>query len=296
MRNPVVFVALAVLLGACSTVSIENRPSVLPSEFLANASRIEVTGPIRRFRPSFFNVEVGQSRVKNTRIGSEFQERLSLTGEKTLLEDYAWWNLLENGRLDTENLSYEQFRTQKTKEFSFGLAGAEHSVSGSVCRLEVVSYENEEVPSSSTQLSVDENVADSVHNFERWIASRLQCTLRHGDQEWIVSMVDSADNPSLIEINGSDVHYSARLLAETVVDFPDQAAPEQAVSEQIVRTEAMLYEDGVSIGVYRESDLIAASSLVDRNNVIWIDNRVSAEEQILLTTMMLSLILNSWLD
>ena len=292
MRNHVVFVALAFLLGACSTVSIENRASGLPSEFLANASRVEVKAPIRRFRSSFFNVEIGPSRVENTRIGREFKQRLSLIAEKTLLEDYAWWNLLVNGRLDTENKTNEQFRTWETKEFSFRLAGSEHSNSESICRLEIISYENKEVPSSSTQPSVEEDIEESLHDAEQWVASRLLCTLRHGNQEWIVSKVDSTDSPSLIEINGSEVHYSVRLLAETVVNSPEQTV----VIEPNVRTDAVVYEDGVSVGVYRESDLIAASSLVERSNVIQIDKRISAQDQVLLTTMMHSLILNSWLD
>ena len=108
------------LLSGCA-VDFGYPTVVLPQSFEASAQRIEVKAPVRRYKPSFFNVSLGEYQVQNTSIGKVSKRRLSNQPESRVTEDNTLWNILTKRTLDFEKVSYDQYRIEETSGFGFSV-------------------------------------------------------------------------------------------------------------------------------------------------------------------------------
>ena len=113
--------AFSVLLLSGCSIDFGYPTIVLPQGFEASAERIEVKPPVSRYKPSFFNVGLGDYQVQGTYIGDTSKRRLSDKPESRVTEDNTLWNIFTKRTLDIERVTYNQYRVEETSGFGFSV-------------------------------------------------------------------------------------------------------------------------------------------------------------------------------
>ena len=292
-KQVTVFAACGIFCSGCVTLSVSEYETVALSEsFEADATRIIVRAPVRRYRDSFYNVDAGQYQVRDTEIGKTETVRADRSAgpERTIVEDDSLWNLLINGDLTIEKVAYDQYRVDDTSGFSFRVADNSRRGAEARCVRNTVSFENEETGRFAVgvgEISDDE----AVQRYGEWLASRLSCSVKSGTQEWVLTLFTSKASEPSIEINRAGKKLVGRVLDYAVADAPGIGG-RLPVQDPGLRTSGNRFA-GVSIS--QAGEQLAAVSMARGNSTIWLGATSNVEEQPMLVATGYALILNDWL-
>ena len=278
------------LLSGCA-VDFGYPTVVLPQSFEASAQRIEVKAPVRRYKPSFFNVSLGEYQVQNTSIGKVSKRRLSNQPESRVTEDNTLWNILTKRTLDFEKVSYDQYRIEETSGFGFSVQSPAIAPIQSQCSRSVIGLDNVERSRVSLRFEEVDDNEGSVEHYGEWLATRLSCNLQQAGSVWIMTSTQSVDTLASISLQGGDTPYSVKVLRESFADEPGRGGrientpdPYLAVGDPIP-----------GLGIFQDGQQIAAASLIGGNNWIWLSPEVAENDKPVLLSALHSLILDSWI-
>ncbi len=291
MPTRVTIIGISLLISACAISNFSYRTIPLSSEFIASASRIEAKAPIRRYKDSFFNIELGRFQVENVNVGKSSKSKLSNKAEKTTSEDNSLWNFLIYQKVKFENVVYEQFRYEESKNFSFSLIRLGQETADAQCTISTLMLENNEVSRTSIGVWNDDSDDRTVQHFGEWLSTRLSCAISHQGKVLRFSKLDVVNSLSVFEVEQPDRQYLVEALPAVYTEEPRQAGVAGASAEQYP-------SDGpitAGLAVFRGDQQLAAASLVNGNNALWINQDTPESEQVVLVSMLYGLVLSSWL-
>ena len=280
------------LLSGC-TVHFGYPTVVLPQSFEATAERIEVKPPVSRYKPSFFNVNLGELQVQDTFFGDVSKRRLSDKPERRVTENNTLSNIFAKQTLDVERVTYDQYRFEETSDFGFSVRSPTVETIKSQCSRSVIGLDNLETErfTSIRYGEVDDNEG-YVKHYGEWLETNISCNLQQADYLWTLTSTTRRDSPASINLQGGDKTYSVQVLQESFVDEPGRGG-------RVSNTPDAYSEGDYSVpgfGVFQDGKQIAAVSLLNGNNWIWLSPEVAENDKPMLVSALHTMILESWIN
>ncbi len=281
-----------ILLSACVVTRGEYRTIVLDEGFELRASKIEVKAPVRRYKAKFYNVPLGEYQSTNVAIEKTVSTRASETEQEPIRRktvDNTFWNLILNQEFNIEKVTYDQYRIEDQGGFSYAIAQSNGPSINSTCVTNSVFLENSEV--SRTQIGLSGNdKASKVEYYGDWLASRLICTINDADQSWTLEYYKTAEGTPKLSITRPGSALNVVAVAESSTNSISTAGRTPTVPAA-----AIVGDKIPGISIQNDTQQLAAVSLVEGNNVIWLSPDLSNNDRLMLVAASYGLILDSWL-
>ncbi|MEM9605563.1 MAG: hypothetical protein AAGA11_22080 [Pseudomonadota bacterium] len=290
MKTRVLSLCLVVLLSACVTVGYQTV--VLDAQFENGATRIDAVAPVKRYRDEVFNVPLGPYQVDALAIGDTevlYSGREAGQVERKATVDNTGWNLILNQAFIGEWVTYRQYRTEDEVTLSFALDTPSGERVNTRCVVNNTGLENEEASRLEVSSQAENTPRNRVVDYGEWLATRVICTLRQGEQTWFLRTVQQADQPPKLDLVGDDEVFAVRVLDEALVKQPYTGA-RQADEPVFEATGTVL--PGVQID--GRSGTVAAVSLGNGNTAIWLAGTLDPADEALLVAASYVWILRAW--
>ncbi|MEM7377045.1 MAG: hypothetical protein AAF460_05995 [Pseudomonadota bacterium] len=290
MKTRVLSLCVVAPLSACVTVGYQTV--VLDAQFENGATRIAAVAPVNRYRDDFFNVALGPYQVDALAVGDTevlYSGREAGQVERKATVDNTGWNLILNQAFIGEWVTYRQYRTEDEYTLSFALDTPSGQRVNTRCVVNNTGLENEE----ASRLEVSSLAEDAPRNravaYGEWLATRVICTLRQGDQTWFLRTVQQTDQPPKVDLVGDDEVFSVRVLDKARVKQPYTAAlqADEPVFEATGKALPGIQIDG-------RSGTAAAVSLGNGNTAIWLAASREPADEALLVAASYVWILRAW--
>lgn len=275
-------------LSACMTTGY--RSVLLDADFEAGARTLEAVAPVERDTASAFNVPLGSYTVENVAVGDArvvySVRNFGLTESEVSVDNAGWIELTEQALAGSRS-EQAPYRTEDESTLSFSLAHPSGVRVETACVVNNVGME----PDAETRArSSSAGGLGRPIEYDQWLATRVICTVRDGEQTWFLRSAQRLDGPPSIELYQGGTALEVSVLPEGVAKKPFVGG----TAAKAIRTRATGKTlPGVSIANAGTS--LAAVSMFDDNSAIWLAEQASQVDEPLLVASAYALILRSWL-
>ena len=294
MKSPFLIGLAALSLTACVTLSLGYQSVVLPGEFGTSARVIAVEAPTRRYKPEFFNLDLGDYRIEAVDYPAP---RDVLTAEHAgepvseVTVDNTGWNLLLAGAFVGEWVTYAQYRSEHESTRRFETVGLDGQRARTACVVNSVGLENEEVARTAVSLGDSTDRGGRVIHYGEWLATRMLCTIRNGEETWLLQLVQRADDVPEVSLTKGSVPFKTDVLPEAFVATP-YTSGQAAIEPDAIPVGELLPGVGFSDG----QRMRAAAALYGGNTTLWLAPDLDPAEAVALVASGYALMLHGWLN
>lgn len=273
-------------LSVTGCTVIESRyPSVsLPATFENTAERIVVTAPVRRYKDSFYNIDLGPYSAANVAVGKRRTENSSVSiGRVTKKDsDIAMFNFYL-----IDEVEYEQYPYQSMWSYEYTIETASGEQIISQCNVIDKGLNYTEV--GRLQLGIE--ITGEVIRTSEWSSSQLNCNIDTQSSEWQLSFTYTRNSEPTVRLDNVEWPATTSLLDPAMADEPATGGRYPAESGDIL---ANISLPGIS--VFKNERVVSAASLMESNNAIWLARDLSDKDTGRLLALNYGLILYSWIN